>query len=70
MINDSQAVGAPSIESTVGEQNDYCSGTLTNLTLEKLFVAAIFFIKFDRKQNTRLWPFVFTGVTRSPPYFS
>jgi hypothetical protein len=26
-----------------------------------------FFIKFDRKQNTRLWPFVTAGTTRSPP---
>ena len=25
------------------------------------------YIKFDRKQNTRLWPFLFTGITRSPP---
>jgi len=25
------------------------------------------YIKFDRKQNTRLWPFIFTGITRSPP---
>jgi hypothetical protein len=24
------------------------------------------YIKFDRKQNTRLWPFIFTGITRSP----
>jgi hypothetical protein len=27
------------------------------------------FVKFDRKQNTRLWPFVTTGTTRSPPFF-
>jgi hypothetical protein len=26
------------------------------------------FVKFDRKQNTRLWPFVTTGTTRSPPF--
>jgi hypothetical protein len=26
-----------------------------------------FFTKFDRKQNTRLWPFVTAGTTRSPP---
>ena len=25
------------------------------------------YIRFDRKQNTRLWPFIFTGLTRSPP---
>jgi hypothetical protein len=25
------------------------------------------YLKFDRKQNTRLWPFIFTGITRSPP---
>jgi hypothetical protein len=25
------------------------------------------YIRFDRKQNTRLWPFIFTGITRSPP---
>jgi hypothetical protein len=25
------------------------------------------YIKVDRKQNTRLWPFIFTGITRSPP---
>ena len=29
---------------------------------------AYFFVKFDRKQNTRLWPFVTTGTTRSPPF--
>jgi hypothetical protein len=28
---------------------------------------AFSYIKFDRKQNTRLWPFIFTGITRSPP---
>ena len=27
------------------------------------------FVKFDRKQNTRLWLFVTTGTTRSPPFF-
>jgi hypothetical protein len=26
------------------------------------------FVRFDRKQNTRLWPFVTTGTTRSPPF--
>ena len=30
-------------------------------------VVEFFYIKFDRKQNTRLWPFIFTGITRSPP---
>ena len=25
------------------------------------------FVKLDRKQNTRLWPFVNDGTTRSPP---
>jgi hypothetical protein len=25
------------------------------------------FVKFDRKQNTRLWPFVTVGTTRAPP---
>jgi hypothetical protein len=70
MINDSQSVGPPSIQSTLGEQNDYHSGIPTHLLLQKLFVAAVFFIKFDRKQNTRLWPFVFTDLTRSPPDFS
>jgi hypothetical protein len=25
------------------------------------------FVKFDRKQNTRLWPFVTMGTTRAPP---
>jgi hypothetical protein len=70
MINDSQSVGPPNIESTLEEQNEYRPGSLTNLGLERLFVAAVFFIKFDRKQNTRLWPFVFTDLTRSPPDFS
>jgi hypothetical protein len=37
------------------------------LPLEKSFFTPAFFIKFDRQQNTRLWPFVFTGITRSPP---
>jgi hypothetical protein len=25
------------------------------------------FVRFDRKQNTRLWPFVSAGINRSPP---
>src|SRR5689334_3663948 len=25
------------------------------------------FVRFDRKQNTRVWPFVDAGTTRSPP---
>ena len=25
------------------------------------------FLRFDRKQNTRLWPFVTMGTTRAPP---
>ncbi len=25
------------------------------------------FVRFDRKQNTRLWPFVTMGTTRAPP---
>jgi hypothetical protein len=37
------------------------------LPLEKSFFTPAFFIKFDRQQNTRLWPFIFTGITRSPP---
>jgi hypothetical protein len=51
----------------LGEQDDYHSDPVTTVALEKLFLAAICFIKFDRKQNTRLWPFVFTDLTRSPP---
>jgi hypothetical protein len=26
------------------------------------------FVKLDRKQNTRLWPFIDAGTTRSPPH--
>lgn len=25
------------------------------------------FVKVDRKQNLRLWPVIYTGLTRSPP---
>jgi hypothetical protein len=39
----------------------------TVLAFGNLQLADISHIKFDRKQNTRLWPFVFTGITRSPP---
>jgi hypothetical protein len=41
----------------------------TTLPPEKLLHIAVSFTKFDRKQNTRLWPFIFTGITRSPPHF-
>jgi hypothetical protein len=39
----------------------------TALALGNLEFADIFHIKFDRKQNTRLWPFILTRITRSPP---
>jgi hypothetical protein len=35
-----------------------------------LIFTAVFihsFVRFDRKQNTRLWPFVTRGTTRAPP---
>ena len=35
-----------------------------------LIFTAVFihsFLRFDRKQNTRLWPFVTLGTTRAPP---
>ena len=35
-----------------------------------LIFTAVFihsFLRFDRKQNTRLWPFVTRGTTRAPP---
>jgi hypothetical protein len=39
----------------------------TVFTFDNLRFVEFSYIKFDRKQNTRLWPFVFTGITRSPP---
>lgn len=47
------------------------SGTAYALALGVFAVTAAFafaFVRFDRKQNTRLWPFVTTGTTRSPPF--
>jgi hypothetical protein len=41
----------------------------TTLSSLKKFLCLVGFIKFDRKQNTRLWPFIFAGITRSPPLF-
>jgi hypothetical protein len=38
---------------------------LKNVVVTATFTHA--FVKFDRKQNTRLWPFITAGTTRSPP---
>jgi hypothetical protein len=48
---------------------DYRSDIVTALQFEKSFYTPLSFTKFDRQQNTRLWPFIFTGITRSPPSF-
>jgi hypothetical protein len=47
---------------------DYHSDSAAALPFEDSSHTLISFTKFDRKQNTRLWPFVFTGITRSPPF--
>ena len=52
------------------QPHDNLSSATAVLPLKNMVVTATFthsFVKFDRKQNTRLWPFVTTGTTRSPP---
>jgi hypothetical protein len=48
---------------------NYWPAMTAGYTSEKFFYTANSLTKFDRKQNTRLWPFIFTGITRSPPRF-
>src|SRR5262245_54288282 len=54
------------------EHHEQWADAVSTLALGTFAITASFaysFIKFDRKQNTRLWPFVTTGTTRSPPSF-
>jgi hypothetical protein len=66
--------GAPRIVSGTErlEHHEQWAEAVSTLALGTFAITASFaysFIKFDRKQNTRLWPFVTTGTTRSPPSF-
>jgi hypothetical protein len=49
------------------QHEPFKSNAATALAFEDLSFLESSYIKFDRKQNTRLWPFLFTGITRSPP---
>jgi hypothetical protein len=52
------------------QPHDNLSTATAVLPLKNVVVTATFtyaFVKFDRKQNTRLWPFITAGTTRSPP---
>jgi hypothetical protein len=68
------SVGAPRVAGGTErlEHQEHRVEAASALALGTFAVTASFaysFIKFDRKQNTRLWPFVTTGTTRSPPSF-
>jgi hypothetical protein len=68
------SAGAPRIASGTErlEHHEHWVEAASALALGTFAITASFaysFIKFDRKQNTRLWPFVTTGTTRSPPSF-
>jgi hypothetical protein len=45
----------------------FTSDTTTASVVGNLPFPDFSYFNFDRKQNTRLWPFIFTGITRSPP---
>jgi hypothetical protein len=52
------------------QPHDNLSTAAAVLSLKNVVATATFthsFVKFDRKQNTRVWPFITTGKTRSPP---
>jgi hypothetical protein len=67
------SAGTPRLVSGLAERiqpHDNLSTATTVLPLKNVVVTATFthaFVKFDRKQNTRLWPFITAGTTRSPP---
>jgi hypothetical protein len=69
------SAGSPRIASGAIEQvehREHRAETAPALAVGSFALTAAFaysFVKFDRKQNTRLWPFVTTGTTRSPPFF-
>jgi hypothetical protein len=68
------STGAPRVVSGTErlEHHEQWTEAVSTLALGTFVITASFtysFIKFDRKQNTRLWPFVTTGTTRSPPSF-
>jgi hypothetical protein len=52
------------------QHRPFKSDAATALAFGNLLFIELSYINFDRKQNTRLWPFIFTGITRSPPTFS
>jgi len=73
-LQDFLSVGAPRVVSGTErlEHHEHRAEAASVLALGTFAFTAAFaysFIKFDRKQNTRLWPFVTTGTTRSPPSF-
>jgi hypothetical protein len=63
--------GGPKLAKIELERFDkaYRSDIALVLPSENLFYTPVSFTKFDRQQNTRLWPFIFAGITRSPPSF-
>jgi hypothetical protein len=68
------SAGAPRVVSATErlEHHEQWAEPVLALAVGTFAITAFFaysFIKFDRKQNTRLWPFVATGTTRSPPSF-
>jgi hypothetical protein len=73
-VRDYLSAGAPRLVSGASEriqQREQTTQTAAALALGSFVVTAVFaysFVKFDRKQNTRLWPFVTTGTARSPPF--
>ena len=52
------------------QHRPFKSDAATALACGNLLFIELSYINFDRKQNTRLWPFIFTGITRSPPVSS
>lgn len=74
-LQDQVSAGAPRVVSAVAERlehREYRAEAALAPPVGDFVPTAAFaysFVKFDRKQNTRLWPFVTTGTTRSPPFF-
>jgi hypothetical protein len=73
-LDDYVSTGVPRVVSATErlEHHEQWAEAVSALALGTFAITASFaysFIKFDRKQNTRLWPFVTTGTTRSPPSF-
>jgi len=71
---------APGIKARSGEtvivpperqpKRDFTRSIQAIITGQHRVFTAVFihsFLRFDRKQNTRLWPFVRMGTTRAPP---